>query len=65
MPDSVDDLFRQRLDGYIDQWADEIGYARVEVILQERAQDMRERADADDSVEVIGLDDIDGYRDDA
>jgi hypothetical protein len=61
MADSVEDLFCKRLDGYIDQWAEEIGYARVEAILQDRAQDMRELVEADASVETITADDLDGW----
>ena len=61
MADSVEDLFKQRLDGYLNQWAAEIGYARVEAILQDRAQDMRECADADDSPYPIRADDLDGW----
>ena len=58
MADSVEDLFKQRLDGYIDQWGEQIGYARVEETLQERAQDAREMAD--DS-ERITANDLDGW----
>lgn len=64
MADSVEDLFCQRLDGYINQWGEEIGYAKLEAILQQRAQDMREMALEHDDVATIEPEDIDGYAED-
>lgn len=57
-----EDLFEKRIDQYIDRYAEEIGYVRVEELLQERAQDMRELAPADSAVDIIDGDDIDGYQ---
>ena len=56
--DHPEDLFRQRLDQYINRYAEEIGYARVEEMLQARAQDMREMVPKD---ERITANDLDGW----
>lgn len=55
-----EDLFRKRLDQYLDRYQDDIGPAKLEQILQERAQDMRELA-AESGEEAITANDLDGW----
>lgn len=51
----------RRIDTQLDRYAESVGYARVELLLQQRAQDMRELADADDDPYPIRADDLDGW----
>lgn len=61
MANDCEELFVSRLDEYIDRYAEEVGYVRVEGILQERAQDMREMAAENGDVETITAEDIAEY----
>jgi len=57
------DEFARGLDTLLDHHAGDIGYLDVELILQARAQDMRECAYADGDERVITADDIKGWAD--
>lgn len=58
------DLFARRLDEYIDRYAEDIGYARTELLLQRRAQDMRECHGDSDQARAIGFEELEGYDED-
>lgn len=60
MADSED--FSRAVDALLDHHAETVGYLEVEMILQQRAQDMRECAYAKGRDDVILPDDLEGWR---
>ena len=55
------DRAAKKIDRCIDRYADEIGYATLEILLQKRAQDCRELSLENNEMPTIGIDEIDGY----
>lgn len=55
------DRAAKRLDNAIDRYADKIGYATFEILLQKRAQDCRELSFENDELDRPSFDEIDGY----
>ena len=55
------DKAAKRIDRAIDRYADEIGYATLEILLQKRAQDCRELSLENNEMPTVGIDEIDGY----
>lgn len=52
---------RRRIDRAIDKFADEVGYREMELLLQRRAQDMREQAATTGDRETIDIEDLEGW----
>lgn len=52
---------KRRLDSFCDRFKDSIGPGTVEVLLQVRAQDMRELSQEAEDQPVIDYEDVEGY----
>lgn len=55
----------RKIDRAIDRHAEDAGYGAMELLLQRRAQDMREKAAEHRSTPTIAFEDIKGYAADA
>jgi hypothetical protein len=60
MASDVDKAAR-RIDRAIDRYADDIGYATLEILLQKRAQDCRELSFDQEELDPIDFEDVEGY----
>jgi len=52
---------KRRLDRVLDRQKDKVGPGTLEMLLQKRAQDMRELSKEREDQPVISVDEIDGY----
>lgn len=52
---------KRRIDRAIEKFAADVGYAEMELLLQKRAQDMREQATATGDRETIDIEDLEGW----
>lgn len=56
------DRAAKKIDRAIDRYKDDIGCATLELLLQKRAQDMRELSMEREEIDTISFDEIEGYR---